>query len=132
MEYPHGAIAAGGIPFTLIVDSGWPERHGVGVGGRAADGADRRPRHAPSPAGQTPRWVVALCAAVGARLGPRQAGLAAAAARHPLAGLLPAFSMGDLEAAGDSFVLDARWDRKRRHPPMPDPAIARGRVSDAA
>ena len=52
----------------------------------------------------------ALYSATGTRLGSRQARLAAAAARHSLAGLLPALSMGDLEAAGDSFVLDRRWD----------------------
>src|SRR5262245_25937664 len=110
MEYPHGAVAAGGIPFTPIVDSEWPERCGVGGGGCAADDADERPCDIPSPPGQTPRGRAALYSATGTRLGSRQARLAAAAARHSLAGLLPALSMGDVEAAGDAVVLDTRWD----------------------
>ena len=110
MEYPHGAVGAGGISFTPVVDSGWLERHGVDVGGRATDDADARPRDAPSSAGQTPRGGAALYSATGTRLGSRQARLAAAAARHSLAGFLPALSMGDLEAAGNAFVLDGRRD----------------------
>src|ERR671922_1896080 len=108
MEYPHGAVAAGGVPLTLVVDYGWPERYGVGVGGRTAHDADVCPRDAPSADGQTPRRGVALYSAAGTRLGPRQARLAAATARHALAGLRPALSMADVEAAGGSVVLDGR------------------------
>src|SRR5262245_17766583 len=110
MEYPHGAVAAGGIPFASVVDSGWPKRDGVDVGGRTADDADGCPSHAPSPVGSTPRRGAAIYSAVGTRLGSRQACLAAANARHSLAGLLPALSAGDLAAAGDTFVLDGRRD----------------------
>src|SRR5919109_1193779 len=118
MEYPHDALTAGGIPLTPVVDSGWPERYGVGVGSRAADDADGCPRDPPPPDGQTPGWGAALYSAAGTRLGSRQTRLAAATACHSVAGLLPALSLGDLEAAGDSFVLDGRRDRERCHPPI--------------
>src|SRR5262245_47592605 len=69
MEYPHGTVAAGGISFNPVVDSGWLKQHGIDVGGRATDDADACPRDSPSSAGQTARRSVALYSATGTRLG---------------------------------------------------------------
>src|SRR5262245_37628957 len=110
MEYPYGAVGAGGVPLPALVDSWRPERHGVGVDGGPADAADRYPREAPSQVGQTSRRGVALYPAVGTRLGSRQACLAATAVRHLLATFLPALAVGHLEAARDTLILDRGWD----------------------
>src|ERR671925_515596 len=98
MEHPDGVVAAGRVPLAPTVDSGGPERYGVGVGSRAADEADGCPRDVPSRAGQTARRDSALCSAVGARLSSRQARVAAATARDALAGLPSAGPLGNLAA----------------------------------